>query len=164
MPDLTEILENLVGRIDYPMFVVTATSGEERSGCLVGFVTQASIEPPRLMVFLSKANRTYRVARHSDALAVHFLSRNHEDAARLFGEETGDEVDKFAQVEWSPGPGGTPVLTRCRGWVIGRIRDRLDAGDHVGHLLDPEDARLVDLAQPQLSFSQVRNLSPGHPA
>ncbi len=34
--------ESLVGSMDYPMFVVTVNAGGERSGCLVGFVTQCS--------------------------------------------------------------------------------------------------------------------------
>jgi flavin reductase (DIM6/NTAB) family NADH-FMN oxidoreductase RutF len=62
----------LVSGIDYPLFIVTATNRGERAGCLVGFVTQASISPPRLIVMLSKANRTYQVAQEADRLVVHF--------------------------------------------------------------------------------------------
>lgn len=150
--------------VDYPVFVVTAASGGERSGCLVGFATQASIAPVRLMVFVSKANHTFPVAAASDHLVVHFLSELDTAMARLFGEETGDEVDKFAGVAWTPGPGGAPVLQGCRGWVAGRVLQRVDAGDHVGHLLDLVDAAVVEPPGPQLSFRDVQHLHPGHPA
>ena len=41
---------SLVGDLDYPMFIVTACADGERSGCLIGFATQASIEIGRAHV------------------------------------------------------------------------------------------------------------------
>ena len=38
--------------LDYPMYVATVRVGEHRAGCLVGFATQASIDPPRFLVGL----------------------------------------------------------------------------------------------------------------
>jgi flavin reductase (DIM6/NTAB) family NADH-FMN oxidoreductase RutF len=154
---------SLVSGIDYPMFVVTAAATGARAGCLVGFATQASINPPRLLVLLSKANQTYRVALGSDHLGVHFLHEGNRDLATLFGEQTGDAVDKFAACEWREGPRHTPILRGTRGWVIGRIAARLDAGDHVGHLLDVEQAE-AEVSDRPLTFQAVRDMEPGHPA
>lgn len=67
------------------MFVVTASSGDERNGCLVGFATQASIDPPRMLVLFSKANRTYRLAAGSDQLVVHVLGRDDPAVSRRWG-------------------------------------------------------------------------------
>lgn len=153
----------LVSDLDYPMFIVTVAAPGERDGCLVGFVTQASIEPPRLLVMLSKSNRTYRLARTADTLVVHFLHENNQGLASLFGEETGDDVDKFDCCEWREGPRAEPILVGTRGWVAGAILDRLDGGDHVAHLLDAYDAS-TDVSGPQLAFQTVRDLDPGHPA
>lgn len=144
------------------MFIVTATAGE-RSGCLVGFASQASITPPRFAVLISKANHTCRVAAEADALAVHFLSQENLDLATLFGEETGDRVDKFSRCRWSTGPLGTTVLPDAMGWVAGRILERFDAGDHVIHLIDTEASHIHAAGRP-LQFQQVRDLQPGHPA
>ncbi len=60
--DNVPAFEALAGSMDYPMFLVTVSAGRDRSGCLVGFVTQCSISPPRLMVCLSKKNHTFQVA------------------------------------------------------------------------------------------------------
>ncbi|HEX8931084.1 MAG TPA: flavin reductase, partial [Actinomycetota bacterium] len=43
-------LDRLVDRLDYPMLIVTAETDGERAGCLVGFATQCSIEPPRFLL------------------------------------------------------------------------------------------------------------------
>ena len=67
----TAEFDAVVEGLDYPMFVVTTAHDGERAGCMVGFTTQASINPPRMMVCLSVKNHTHRVARHADLLAVH---------------------------------------------------------------------------------------------
>lgn len=153
----------LVSDLDYPMFIAVAATASERAGCLVGFVTQASIKPPRLLVMLSKLNRTCRVAQASDTLIVHFLGEDNHDLAALFGQETGDDVDKFEVCEWHDGPDGTPVLIGTRGWVAGRILERFDAGDHVAHLVEVEEAQ-VDTSGAPLTYQTVRGMEAGHPA
>jgi flavin reductase (DIM6/NTAB) family NADH-FMN oxidoreductase RutF len=160
-----DAFHDLVAGTDYPMFIVTAAARGELAGCLVGFVTQASIHPPRLMIMLSKANRTYRVAQDTDRLVVHFLHDGNHGLAALFGEQTGDEdeVDKFAACEHRKGPAGEPLLTGTRGWVIGTILARQDAGDHVAHLIDVT-AAATETSGPQLAFQAVSDLQPGHPA
>jgi flavin reductase (DIM6/NTAB) family NADH-FMN oxidoreductase RutF len=161
---MSPMFQQLVSEIDYPMFIVTTEADGTRAGCLVGFVTQASIEPPRMLVCLSKANATFRIAQHAKVLAVHFLGLGDRELARLFGEETGDAVDKFSRCEWQPGPRGVPVLPQCKGWAATTILQRLDCGDHVAFLVEPFDAEAPDPGEAQLSFQEVRDLRPGHPA
>ena len=49
----TATFNELMSVLDYPMLIVTARAGDERDGCLVGFATQASIDPPRFLVGIS---------------------------------------------------------------------------------------------------------------
>jgi flavin reductase (DIM6/NTAB) family NADH-FMN oxidoreductase RutF len=154
----------IVSRLDYPMFVLTVAAGNERSGCLVGFAAQCSIEPPRFFVWVSKKNHTYRVAPRAEVFVVHVLRDTDRAIAHLFGEQTGDEFDKFDHCEWEPGPGGVPVLSGCD-WFAGRVIDHTDSGDHVGYLLDLlDDGRADHADEPQLGFQAVRTFVAGHPA
>lgn len=155
--------QELVSGIDYPMFIVTATDGSRHAGCLVGFVTQASIDPPRLLVMLSVANETYDVASRATHLVVHFLHDGNRDLASLFGEKSGDRTDKFARCSWTTLPSGDRVVDGVRGWVFGRILSRLDGGDHVAHLIDVSLADTGPDGSP-LTFQAVRDMDPGHPA
>ena len=106
--------EGMVGDLEYPMFIVTARAGDEPLGCLVGFTTQASIDPPRFVACLSHNNRTYRLGRDATALGVHAVPADAEDLAELFGGETGDQTDKFARCDWHEGPEGVPVARPLR--------------------------------------------------
>jgi flavin reductase (DIM6/NTAB) family NADH-FMN oxidoreductase RutF len=153
--------EGLMATLDYPMFIVTVRMGTQRAGCLVGFATQASIDPPRFLVGLSDKNRTYRVARYAEHLAVHFVPETAADLAELFGGETGDEVDKFARCAWHEGPHGLPILDACENWFVGRIRDRMPFGDHLGFLLEPVVAQHGSKGR-QFTFHRAKRIDPGH--
>ena len=155
--------DSLVGDLDYPMFIVTVCAGGERAGCLVGFATQASIDPSRFLVCLSHTNRTSRVAQGAELLGVHFVPADQPELAELFGGETGDEVDKFERVQWQPGPGGTPLLDACPNRFVGRVLERLDAGDHDAILLEPVAAeRGTDAGE--FTFHRAKHIEPGHEA
>jgi flavin reductase (DIM6/NTAB) family NADH-FMN oxidoreductase RutF len=155
-----------VAELDAAMIVVTTAAHDERSGCLVGFHGQASIDPPRYAVWLSKANHTYRVLWAAEHVAVHLLGVDDRDLAELFGTETGDEIDKFARCDWEPGPGGVPLLARCQHRFVGRRSALLDdGGDHVCLVLAPVEASTGDGSGiVPLRLSAVVDLEPGHAA
>jgi flavin reductase (DIM6/NTAB) family NADH-FMN oxidoreductase RutF len=153
----------LMGGLDYPMFIVTATDGTRRAGCLVGFAAQCGISPSRFMVWLSKNNHTYSVAGHTDVVAVHVPSSDATELAVLFGSRTGFEVDKFTRCAWRDGPAGVPLLVECPRWFIGRIVGRHDTGDHVGLLLEPTAVGATTAAG-QLGFQDVKELPAGREA
>lgn len=158
---------HLTAIIDYPMLLVTAASGDERAGCLVGFSTQCSIDPPRYLVCISHANHTHGIASKSQVLALHLVGRRQRQLADLFGAETGDETDKFSRCRWEAGPDGVPLLADCPNRMVGRVVDKIDVGDHTAFVLDLVDASASDDDaddEPVLTFQDVRDMEPGHPA
>lgn len=157
-------LARIVDAIDFPMVVVTAhDEARGRSGCLVGFHTQCSIAPPRWLVCVSKKNHTHEVAASARTLAVHFLRIDQRRLAEIFGDETCDETDKFAQCAWRARPDGTPLLDTCD-YLVGRVAGSFDCGDHTAYVLDVVEAGDDHQEAPQLGFQSVRGIEPGHPA
>jgi flavin reductase (DIM6/NTAB) family NADH-FMN oxidoreductase RutF len=162
--------DRLMSSTDTAMVVVTTAmdgpNGLERAGCLVGFHTQSSIDPPRYCVWLSKANHTYRVALLAQHIAVHFLGSDDLDIAEQFGSATGDVADKFAGWGITDGPSGVPLLDRCHNRLVirrGTLVD--DGGDHVALAGAIVAAEAVGASgfEP-LRLSAVTHLDPGHPA
>jgi flavin reductase (DIM6/NTAB) family NADH-FMN oxidoreductase RutF len=165
MPDpMTDGWQAVAALLDYPMFVVTTRAGDERSGCLVGFATQVSVEPARFLIGLSKNNHTYRVATDADRLVVHLLDRSRRNLAELFGATTGDQVDKFACCDWHDGPGAVPVLDGAAAWFSGPVIGTYPVGDHVGFLVEMDAADVRDPDATLLTFSAVKDVAPGHEA
>ncbi|HEY6625226.1 MAG TPA: flavin reductase family protein [Acidimicrobiales bacterium] len=160
--DAAAAIAPMVDRSDYPLFVVTVASADERSGCLVGFATQCSMRPPRYLVCISKDNHTWEVSRKSGSLALHLLGADQHDLASVFGEETGDTTDKFGQVAWTDGVTGSPVLSECAAWFEGSIIDRFDGGDHEACLVTPV-AGGYGTHPGEFTVSDAGDLEPGHP-
>jgi flavin reductase (DIM6/NTAB) family NADH-FMN oxidoreductase RutF len=161
-----EDMSTLMAATDSAMAVVTAAAGDERTGCLVGFHVQCSIEPFRYAIWLSKANRTHDVAQRATHLAVHLLAADQHDLAELFGGRTSDEVDKLAQCDWTVGPGGTPLLAACTHRFVGRILERRpgDAdGDHDLVVIDAVDASGTGPSH-ALRLAAADDITPGHDA
>lgn len=152
-----DAFHELVAKLDYPMTIVTVPG----SGCLVGFTTQCSIDPPRWLVCVSKANHTHAPAMQATAVVVHVLDLGDEHLAHVFGELTGDDVDKLTLVPWSPGPDGVPVLNDAAAFFAGPVLDRVDLGDHTGLVVEVVDCEVRRWGG-QLGFRSVEVLDPGH--
>lgn len=164
MSEVQDALDALVSAFDAPLVVVTTAAGGERAGCVVGFHSQSSIEPRRLAVWLSKANRTYRVALLATHVAVHALTPADHGIAELFGGRTGDEIDKFARTAWTPGPGGVPLLDACpHRVVLSRVAVLDEGGDHVLWTGEPVGGGSPGPVTP-LRTGDVAGLDAGHPA
>ncbi len=163
MDDAEGAFNDLTGELDYSMVIVTTSAGMERAGCLVGFTTQCSVDPPRYLVCLSEKNRTFRVAERSDAMIVHFPGADEVGLVELFGGETGDEIDKFTRCSWQQGPMGLPLLDDCPRWFAATILERIPLGDHVGFVLAPVAAARGDDHGPFL-FHRAKRVDAGHPA
>lgn len=156
-------LAAFVSGLDYTMLLVTARHEGRRSGCLVGFATQTSIGPSRLLVCLSRNNATTALAAGATHLAVHQIAADQLALLRLFGEQSEEWTDKFDRCAWADGPHGAPILDGCPAWLVGEVVARLDVGDHEGFLLAPvAAARTRDASA--LRFADLPPLSPGHEA
>jgi flavin reductase (DIM6/NTAB) family NADH-FMN oxidoreductase RutF len=164
--DPAAAFDTLSAVLDPAMVVVTTAEGDERAGCLVGFHGQCSIDPPRYDVWLSKANHTYRVALRAGHVAVHLLADDDTGRAlaERFGTQSGDDVDKFAGLDHTPGPGGVPLLADCLNrFVVQRSVLVDDGGDHVCLTGSPIAATTTGPFRP-LRLSRVDDLTPGHDA
>ena len=160
------MLDDLAESLDSAMIIVTTVSldGRTRAGCLVGFHAQCSIDPIRYVVWLSKANHTYRVGSLAQRFAVHWLSEDDLDLAAHFGTLTGNDVDKFEGVDWIDAGGGLPVLPAVPNRLVARRHALLDDGsDHVCLVLEPVEEAGDGRFTP-LRFTAVMHLEAGHSA
>jgi flavin reductase (DIM6/NTAB) family NADH-FMN oxidoreductase RutF len=164
MDDPAGALAPFFARVDYPYYVVTVRApDEEMSGCLAGFVTQCSIDPPNFVACISRLNHTLGVAARSSAMGLHLLGDDQVGLARLFGEETGDVVDKFAAVDWRLGATGAPLLAEVGVALEGTILGHFSVGDHEAFLVRGTRA-VAGPGRGLLTHRTSPPLHPGHPA
>lgn len=149
--------DELAQRLD-PAAVLAVTEYDgERSGCLVGFHSQCSINPLRYCVWLSRENHTYRVARLARRLSIVVLSPQDHRLAELFGGETGDAIDKWAVME-------REGLRLPESMLEGNITEIFDVAefDHVAFVVCPDTSESNDEVLAALRVSDLAGLTAGH--
>lgn len=158
------LLAPFLERVDSPYYVVTVRApDEEMSGCLATFVTQCSIDPPNFIACISRVNHTFGVAARASAIGLHLLGEEQLAVARLFGERTGDAVDKFAATDWRLGTTGAPLLADVAVALEATVLGHFSVGDHEAFLVRAVRA----VAGPGKGLLTQRSsppLHPGHPA
>lgn len=121
----------LMASVDPAMIVVTTVAENEPAGCLVGFHAQSSISAEHYCLWLSKANHTYRTGLRATHFAVHFLTEADLPVADWFGTRSGENTDKFADLEVDIDERGIPLLRRCPNRIVlERLAILDDGGDH----------------------------------
>lgn len=163
MSDDRERFLSITASVNQAMVVVTASHRGNRSGCLVGFHGQVSIEPLRWGVWISRVNHSFPIVTEADTVAVHFLTSTQHHLAEHFGGLSGDEVDKFAGRRLADRADGIPVLAEVEHRIVGRRSAVYDgATDHACVIIAPTEFHGNGTFRP-LRLDAVNDVTPGHP-
>ena len=87
----------MLDSLNQNLFMVTASSGKQRSGMIVTWVTLASLdtERPRVILVLSPRNLTTGLLLKSRRFTLSLLSKADLDLVDRFGARSGRDLDKF---------------------------------------------------------------------
>ncbi|QIE57355.1 flavin reductase family protein [Pikeienuella piscinae] len=111
---------------------VTIVTTIDAAGAPVGLTanafTSVSLDPPLVLVCISRRSLSLSAFQRSGGFAVNILADDQQSLSDRFARRT---EDRFSGVEWRPGPVGGPVLAGVCGWFDCRLHDQLAAGDHM---------------------------------
>jgi flavin reductase (DIM6/NTAB) family NADH-FMN oxidoreductase RutF len=147
----------LLDRLDTTVCVLTTVYEGRLAGCIVTYLTPASLDPdrPRFVVLTSHENLTHELLGASGVLALHPVARGQEQWVERFGFRSGRDVDKFAGLDWETGETGAPILAEALGWLEGRVLASMDCGDHTARLVEPVAVSLRDPVAIPLRAAEV---------
>ncbi len=119
---------NVLGQFCTGVTIITTVD----DGSPVGFACQSfaalSLEPP-LVLFCppTKASRSWAAIERSGRFCVNVLAEEQQDTCARFGSR---EPDKFAGIDWTPSPLGSPILTGSLAHIDCTVESVHDGGDH----------------------------------
>ncbi len=91
--------------------VVATGSGERRNGCTATSLCSLSIEPPALVVCLSRASATLKAIQKEGAFGVSMLAETHAGLADRFAGRSGLRgAARFDGSDWIALASGAPLL------------------------------------------------------
>jgi len=119
---------------------VTIVTCRDAEGNPLGFTansfTSVSLEPALLLICISKTSASLEHFRRCDRFAVNILSANQVDLSNTFASRA---PDRFADVNWRSGTGGSPLIDKSAAWFECSVHQFVDAGDHfvlIGQVTD----------------------------
>jgi flavin reductase (DIM6/NTAB) family NADH-FMN oxidoreductase RutF len=109
--------------------IVTTNSGEGPQGLTVSAFTSISLDPPLVLVSVSKASSVHQYLTMSKDFAVNFLADDQKSVSDRFAGR--HEInDRFQGIGFSPGLTGAPIIQGVRAVVECRMWNIYDGGDH----------------------------------
>jgi 3-hydroxy-9,10-secoandrosta-1,3,5(10)-triene-9,17-dione monooxygenase reductase component len=143
-------LRDALGRFATGVAFVTAAPDGEAAGLIVNSLASVSLEPPLVSFCPSRSSLTWSRMRRAGRFGVNVLGRQHEPFAE---RATPPGADRFAGLDWEPGPGGIPLLTDALATLECEIVAEHPAGDHwivVGRV---DDLRISPVKDPLVFYA-----------
>ncbi|MFE5705616.1 3-hydroxy-9,10-secoandrosta-1,3,5(10)-triene-9,17-dione monooxygenase reductase subunit [Rhodococcus koreensis] len=100
-------------------------------GVPVGFACQSfaalSLEPPLVLFCPTKTSRSWASIERSGIFCVNVLAEEQQSTCARFGSR---DPDKFAGIDWTASPLGSPILTGSLAHIDCSLESVHDGGDH----------------------------------
>jgi flavin reductase (DIM6/NTAB) family NADH-FMN oxidoreductase RutF len=116
--------------ITYGLYILTSRAGDRYSAGTVNWLSQASFDPPLVMVGVKKGSGLHSVISDSDVFAVNILASDQKDIASSFFKSTNVEGDRLNGFKFELGQTGSPLLIDLPAFFECRVIDRIERGDH----------------------------------
>lgn len=107
-------LRRVAGRFPTGVAIVTTTHDGRPCGLTVNSFASVSLDPPLVLVCVSREARAFKCIDAEGRFAVNVLAEGQEALARLFASAT---VDKFVDLGYRPSAQGDPVLDGVHAWL-----------------------------------------------
>lgn len=132
------LFRNVLGHFPTGVTAVTAVNNDKPVGMAIGSFTSVSLEPPLVAFLPGKDSSSWKEIREAGSFCVNVMG---QDQMEVCGVMASRVEDKFADVEWSAAPSGSPIIEGSIAYIDCEIEAIHDGGDHdivVGRVLELE--------------------------
>lgn len=130
--------------------VVSSLHQGIRHGMTVSSFTSISLEPPLVLVSLSKEARTHDLVQQSGIFGLTLLNQSQQQISDRFAGRTSEDQDRFADLESFTLRTGAPFIQGGLSFLDCKVIASQDVGDHtlfIGQVVDlqagPDGAPLI---------------------
>ena len=117
----------VLGHFPTGVTVITGATDDGPVGMAIGSFSSVSLDPPLVAFYPTRTSGSWPRIEASGHFCVNVLADHHQETSGVFASRA---EDKFAGIEWSPAPSGSPRLHGVLAWIDCRIERVVEAGDH----------------------------------
>ncbi len=134
----------------YGLYAVSARHGNERGIFTANWLSQASFDPPLVMLSVERDSWTLGIIRQSGRFVVSPFAEGQRDLAGALGKPHSRAGDKFATLNLNAvaTATGDPALADALGYVVCRVISETPAGDSVVLIGEVIEARVLNEGEP----------------
>lgn len=136
---------DVMNKISYGLFVLTAKDGEKDNGCIINTAMQVTIEPNCISVVVNKSNYTHDIILKNKEFNISILDESSQFATyKNFGFKSGRDSDKFVEVDFARAANGIVYLTKeSNGYISGKVIKMVDLGTHTMFIAEVTDGEIL---------------------
>ena len=149
--------------ITYGLYIVTVCDENKKNGMILNTVFQVTATPPQIAISVNKQSLTHEMLLHSRRFAAMPLDKT----ATLpfigrFGFRTGRTFDKFANVSFTTGELGCPLVTQhTLSYMEAQVLHTLDVGTHTLFVGEVKDAGVWQTSGEALTYEYYHHVIKG---
>ena len=113
----------------YGLYAVSCADDGEVNAFTANWLSQASFDPPLLMVSVENETKSLPMILRSGIFTVNVLRSGARELAGKLGKSALRVPDKLAGIGYEIGANGCPILHDALGWVACEVRHTAPAGD-----------------------------------
>lgn len=113
----------------YGLYAVSVADGGEVNAFTANWLSQASFDPPMLMVSVENDSKSLGMIQRSQHFVVNIYERGQRDLAGALGKTAFKVPDKLKGLAYDLSETGCPLLHDALGWVECHVMGSVPAGD-----------------------------------
>jgi len=131
--------------ITHGLYLLTVKHNDQLNASTVSWLSQASFEPPLVMVGVKADTLTHAMVEKSGQFAINLLAVDQTEMAQTFFKQAEREGDKLSGYAFEPGPvTGAPLFLDAPAWFECRVTDTVRRGDHTVVVAEVVEAGVRD--------------------
>jgi len=150
-------------KITYGLYIISSKKSDKLSGYISNTVMQVTSDPVQFAVCCNKNNYTAGLIHDSKTFSISALQKDtKDDMIRLFGYNSGRDVDKFEKVNYLTGLTGVPIVTEDTiVWFECELVQTYDVGSHLVFIGKTIKGDTIDINLEPLTYSYYREVKKG---
>ncbi len=148
-------------KLSYGLFLLTARDKERDNGCIINTAIQAASDPKLMSICVINTNLTREMISATGKFNVSVLPETTPfEAFKLFGMNSGRDVDKFADCTELRTENGLRYAKIANAVFSCKVVDSKDLGSHTLFIGEIEDAKVLS-AEPSVTYAYYQsNIKP----
>ncbi|GDX85215.1 hypothetical protein LBMAG43_12570 [Methylococcaceae bacterium] len=141
-------MNELVKQISHGVYVIGVSDGKEHINAFTAsWVMQVSFDPLLVVFSISPRHRSYAILCDSGVCAISVLKQDQIVLAQHFASSN---VDKMTNHQWHYATTFAPILSESSTYFDCKVKQTVDAGDHVLVVCEVIDAGYLQQGKPML--------------